>query len=102
MEVTYWVRRDLWARGLATMALGELLSVVTVRPIWARVAADIVGSARVLLRSRFMRVDEETAYAVARGAVIRECFYRLDEPSDGRVALRPHIKLPNGCPERVS
>jgi RimJ/RimL family protein N-acetyltransferase len=84
MEVTYWIRRDLWGRGLATMALGELLSVVTVRPIWARAAADNVGSARVLLRNGFVRVDEETSYASARGAVIKECIYRLDEPSDGR------------------
>jgi ribosomal-protein-alanine N-acetyltransferase len=81
-EVTYWMRRDLWGRGLATAALAELLSVVTVRPLWARAAADNVGSARVLLRNGFMRMGEETSYAEARGAEIKEHIYRLDEPSD--------------------
>jgi hypothetical protein len=32
----------------------------------------------------FVRVDEESSSAAARGAVIEECIYRLDEPSDGR------------------
>ena len=80
-EVTYWIRRDLWGRGLATAALAELLSLVTVRPVRARVAADNVGSTRVLLRNGFTRVGEETAYAEARGEEIKECIYRLDQPS---------------------
>src|SRR3954451_8284011 len=33
-EVTYWIRRDLWGHGLATAALAELLTAVTVRPVW--------------------------------------------------------------------
>ena len=77
-EVTYWIRRDLWGRGLATAALAELLSAVAVRPVWGRAAADNVGSARVLLRNGFVRVGEETAYAEARGAEIEEYVYRLD------------------------
>jgi RimJ/RimL family protein N-acetyltransferase len=81
-EVTYWIRRDLWGRGLATEALAELLSVVTTRPLWARAAADNVGSARVLARNGFMLVGEETSYAEARGAEIKEYIYRLDESSD--------------------
>ena len=39
----------------------------------------------MLLRNGFVRVDEETAYAEARGAEIKEYLYRLEEPSDGRV-----------------
>jgi ribosomal-protein-alanine N-acetyltransferase len=77
-EVTYWVRRDLWGRGLASAALAELLRVVTARPVRGRVAADNVGSATVLLRNGFRRVGEETAYAEARGAEIEELVYRLD------------------------
>ena len=38
-EVSYWIRRDLWGRGRAAAALAELLSVVTVRLLWARAAA---------------------------------------------------------------
>jgi [ribosomal protein S5]-alanine N-acetyltransferase len=80
-EVTYWIRRDLWGRGIATTALGELLREVTVRPLFARAAADNAGSAKVLLRNGFTRVGEETSYAHARAAEITEHIYRLDDPS---------------------
>lgn len=81
-EVTYWIRRDQWGRGIATAALAELLGEVTVRPVWASAAADNVGSATVLLRNGFTRVGEDTGYAAARGAEITETIYRLDGPSD--------------------
>ena len=80
-EVTYWIRRDRWGRGIATAALAELLREVTVRPVFGRVAADNAGSARVLLRNGFTRVGEETAYANARAAEITEHIYRLDDPA---------------------
>jgi [ribosomal protein S5]-alanine N-acetyltransferase len=79
-EVTYWIRRDRWGRGIASTALAELLREVTVRPIFARAAADNAGSERVLLRNGFTRVGEETAYAEARTTKITEFVYRLDEP----------------------
>jgi RimJ/RimL family protein N-acetyltransferase len=80
-EVTYWIRRDLWGRGIATAALAELLREVTVRPLFARAAADNAGSARVLLRNGFTRVGEETSYAFARTAEITEHIYRLEDPA---------------------
>ena len=80
-EVTYWIRRDLWGRGIATAALAELLREVTVRPLFARAAADNAGSAKVLLRNGFTRVGEETPYAEARTAEITEHIYRLDDPA---------------------
>jgi ribosomal-protein-alanine N-acetyltransferase len=80
-EVTYWIRGDRWGRGVATAALAELLRQVTVRPLFARIAADNAGSARVLLRNGFTRVGEETGYARARNAEITEHIYRLDEPA---------------------
>ncbi|HET8527104.1 MAG TPA: GNAT family N-acetyltransferase [Actinomycetota bacterium] len=80
-EVTYWIRRDRWGRGIATAALAELLREVTVRPVFARVAADNAGSAKVLLRNGFTRVGEDTGYARARAAEITEHIYRLDEPA---------------------
>ena len=80
-EVTYWIRRDQWGRGIATAALAELLREVTVRPVFARIAADNAGSTKVLLRNGFRRVGEERAYARARTAEITEHIYRLDEPA---------------------
>ena len=83
-EVTYWIRRDLWGRGIASAALAELLREVTVRPIFGRAAADNAGSAQVLLRNGFTRVGEETSYAEARAAEITEYIYRLDDPPTAR------------------
>jgi len=78
-EVTYWVRRDLWGQGIASAALAELLRQVTVRPVYARVAADNLASAQVLVRNGFTRVGEEVAFAEARKAEIEEHIYRLDQ-----------------------
>ncbi|GAB3169985.1 GNAT family N-acetyltransferase [Myceligenerans halotolerans] len=78
-EVTYWVRRDVWGRGIASAALASLLRQVTVRPLYARVAADNTASARILVRNGFTRVGEETSFAEARQAEIEEHIYRLDE-----------------------
>jgi ribosomal-protein-alanine N-acetyltransferase len=78
LEVTYWVRKDQWGRGVATAALAGLLWAVPRRPLFGRVAADNAGSARVLERNGFVRIGEETSYAEARGTEIRELVYRLD------------------------
>ena len=64
-EVTYWIRRDRWGRGIATAALAELLRQVTVRPLFARIAADNAGSARVLLRNGF-RSDGGPTFRIDR------------------------------------
>jgi RimJ/RimL family protein N-acetyltransferase len=48
-EVTYWVDRAYWGRGIATAALRRLLDEVPERPLYARAAADNLGSLWVLL-----------------------------------------------------
>jgi RimJ/RimL family protein N-acetyltransferase len=78
-EVTYWIRRDQWGRGVASAALAGLLREVTTRPLFARVAADNSASARVLTRNGFIKVAEETSYAEARGAEVAEHVYRLGD-----------------------
>lgn len=78
-EVTYWVRRDLWGQGIASAALAELVRQVTVRPVYARVAADNLASAQVLVRNGFTRVGEEVSFAEARKAETEEHIYRLDQ-----------------------
>jgi [ribosomal protein S5]-alanine N-acetyltransferase len=77
-EVTYWIRKDLWGRGVATAALAGLLAEVTHRPLFGRVAADNTASARVLERNGFRQVGEETSFAEARGLEIKELIYKLD------------------------
>ncbi|MFE9921313.1 GNAT family N-acetyltransferase [Streptomyces sp. NPDC005774] len=75
-EVTYWVDRAYWGRGIATAALRALLAEVTERPLHARVAADNAGSLRVLEKCGFRVLARETGYAPARGAETDELVLR--------------------------
>jgi [ribosomal protein S5]-alanine N-acetyltransferase len=77
-EVTYWIRRDFWGRGIATGALTVLLEEVTVRPVFARAVHDNIGSLRVLERNGFTRVGEEESFAEARQGYVKEIIFRLD------------------------
>ncbi|GAA3503583.1 GNAT family N-acetyltransferase [Streptomyces prasinosporus] len=76
-EVTYWVDRAYWGRGVATAALRALLAEVTERPLYARVAADNAGSLRVLRRCGFEVSARTAAYAPARDAQIDELVLTL-------------------------
>src|SRR5258705_5833872 len=77
-EVTYWIDRAAWGRGIATRALALLLDVVTVRPVYARAASDNTGSLRVLQKSGFRIIGTETSFAAARNGEIEETILRLD------------------------
>jgi hypothetical protein len=39
-EITYWIDRAAWGRGIASQALALLLELVTARPLHARAASD--------------------------------------------------------------
>ena len=43
-EVTYWIDRAAWGRGIASRALELLLDLVPVRPLHAHVASDNAAS----------------------------------------------------------
>lgn len=66
-EVTYWVGRECWGRGIATAALTALLDLVRTRPLYARAAADNTGSIRVLEKCGFTVVGHDRGFAHARG-----------------------------------
>ena len=51
----YWVGREYWGRGVATQALALLVDEVSIRPLYAHVAAHNVGSIRVLEKCGFRR-----------------------------------------------
>jgi RimJ/RimL family protein N-acetyltransferase len=71
-EVTYWLGRGFWGRGLATAALRLFLELDTRRPMYGRAAADNAASLRVLAKCGFTRLDSDRGYANARGQEIDE------------------------------
>ena len=78
-EVTYWIGRSYWGKGIATDALTAFLAVDRSRPLYARVAADNVASRRVLEKCGFRVIATERGVAEARSAEIEEFVLRLDE-----------------------
>ncbi|GAA2766132.1 GNAT family N-acetyltransferase [Streptomyces paradoxus] len=77
-EVTYWVDRAYWGKGIATQALRALLAEVPERPLYARAASDNAGSLRVLEKCGFRVVAAARGYATARGAEIDETVLLLE------------------------
>jgi RimJ/RimL family protein N-acetyltransferase len=78
LEVTYWVDRARWGKGIATAALRILLARTPDRPVYARAASDNVGSLRVLEKAGFRPVGVDRGFARGRGEEIEETILRLD------------------------
>lgn len=76
-EVTYWIRRALWGRGIATAALMLLVAAEPDRPLHARVAEANEGSRRVLERAGFVATGRETSYAAGAGMPVVELLLEL-------------------------
>ena len=77
VEVTYWIARAHWGRGIATAALAQLAAAITTRPLYASAARDNVASLRVLEKCGFAIVGSGRAFANARGEEIDEVFLEL-------------------------
>jgi RimJ/RimL family protein N-acetyltransferase len=76
-EVTYWIDRAVWGRGIASQALALFLEEVGIRPLYARAASDNAGSLRVLEKTGFRVIDTEVSFAPARGGEIEETILQL-------------------------
>lgn len=74
----YWVGREHWGRGVATGALAQFVSEVSIRPLYAHVAVHNVGSIRVLEKSGFRRDRAQEATALAPDDGIEEFIFVLD------------------------
>ena len=78
-EVTFWLGRDHWGKGLATSALAEFLrEVERARPVYGVCAHDNVASRRVLEKCGFRVVGASRGFANARGEETDELVLRLD------------------------
>jgi RimJ/RimL family protein N-acetyltransferase len=73
----YWVGREWWGRGVATQALALLVDEVSIRPLYAHVAAHDVGSIRVLEKCGFRRDRAQEAQAAASDDGIEELIFAL-------------------------
>ncbi len=77
-EVTYWLGKYYWGKGLATRALSAFLAHANpTRPIYARAAKDNIGSLRVLEKCGFRIIGEDRGFANARGKEIEEFLLEL-------------------------
>lgn len=86
-EITYWIDRKFWGKGIASKALKEFLVIETARPIFARVAIDNFGSQKVLEKCGFAKIGSDRGFANARQTEIEEFIYKLDNGSTERSAL---------------
>jgi RimJ/RimL family protein N-acetyltransferase len=71
-EVTYWIARHAWGRGVATEALRILVSREPERPLFARVAAHNAASIAVLTRVGFTEVSRDVDFAPGVGREVEE------------------------------
>ncbi|MBA3829331.1 MAG: GNAT family N-acetyltransferase [Taibaiella sp.] len=76
-EITYWIDRNFWGKGIATTALKYFLTIENIRPIFGRVAFDNFGSQKVLEKCGFIKIGTDKGFANARQAEIEEFIYKL-------------------------
>src|SRR5262249_42998010 len=77
LEVSYWIGREFWDKGIATKALAAFLSAVKARPLYARAAKDNIASLRVLEKCGFTVTGYERGFANARGEDVEEVVLEL-------------------------
>lgn len=82
-EVSFWIARHAWNRGVATAALRLLVSREPVRPLFARAAAHNVASIAVFHHAGFTEVSRNTAYAPGLGREVEEIVFALLPALDG-------------------
>jgi RimJ/RimL family protein N-acetyltransferase len=76
-EVSYWIGREFWGKGVATRALSQFLECVSVRPLYARAAKDNKASVRVLEKCGFTICGEDKGFSNARAEEVEEYVLKL-------------------------
>ncbi|MHA7242503.1 GNAT family N-acetyltransferase [Paeniglutamicibacter antarcticus] len=77
-EITFWIARRFWGKGITTSAVDAFLAEYEARPLHARVPEDNIGSIKVLERRGFKVVDETAEFSHARAAVVKEYVMELN------------------------
>ena len=76
-EVSYWLGKEYWGKGIATRALAQFLHQQPVRPLYARAVKDNIASLRVLEKCGFAICGEDKGFANARGEEVEELILSL-------------------------
>jgi RimJ/RimL family protein N-acetyltransferase len=76
-EVGYWIGKEYWGKGIATKALGEFVTYVKTRPLFAHVAKHNIGSLRVLQNCGFT-VSGTDKFSDENGQEIEEVILKLE------------------------
>jgi RimJ/RimL family protein N-acetyltransferase len=71
-EISYWIGKEYWGKGIATRALSEFLGYLETRPLYAHAAKDNIASIRVLEKCGFTPFGEDRGFSNARGAEVEE------------------------------
>jgi RimJ/RimL family protein N-acetyltransferase len=82
-EVSYWIARHAWGRGVATEALRHLISREPIRPLFARAAAHNAASIAVLTKVGFTEVSRDIDFAPGLGREVEEIVFTLVPALDG-------------------
>jgi len=76
-EVSYWIGREYWGKGIITRVLSTFLDQLEARPLYARAAKDNIASIRVLEKCGFSVSGEDKGYSNARGEEVEEFILEL-------------------------
>jgi RimJ/RimL family protein N-acetyltransferase len=71
-ELSYWIGKAYWGKGIATTALATFLALVKVRPLYGGAAKDNLASIRVLQKCGFTISGYDKGFANARDEEIEE------------------------------
>ena len=82
-EVSFWLARHAWGRGVATAALRLLISHEAERPLYARAAAHNTAAIAVLTKTGFTEVSRNLAFAPGLGREAEEIVFALVPALDG-------------------
>ncbi|MBA3531876.1 MAG: GNAT family N-acetyltransferase [Ardenticatenales bacterium] len=77
-QVGYWLGQEYWGKRIATRALAAFLEQVKIRPLYAQVAKDNVGSRRVLEKCGFRICGEDKGFSNARWMEVEEFLLTLE------------------------
>lgn len=77
-EISYWLGREFWGRGIATMAVSAFLDVIPDRPLIGRAASTNPASVRVLQKCGFRIQRAILDVSSTSGAFVDEVVLRLE------------------------